>query len=37
MLTRPRRTKPVDPIARFLAGERLWAVLTAEAERRHAA
>jgi hypothetical protein len=37
MVTRPRKTKPLDPIARFLAGERLWAALTAGAERRQAA
>ncbi len=37
MVTRPRKRKPVDPIARFLAGERLWAALTARAERRQAA
>lgn len=37
IVTRPRKTKPIDPIARFLAGERLWAALTARAERRRAA
>jgi hypothetical protein len=37
LVTRPRKTNPADPIARFLAGERLWAALTAGAERRQAA